>query len=1337
MAERKWGAISSGATFEALATTIVFFEDPKATLFGRRGKDGGQDARSGDLTRVFQAKHHEDGSSAATIRDAKKEAAKIQNYRQPSHARYDQWIGVTHWRLITNAAFNPTDKQTWDTEVVPLFSAQGLVADYWERENLNGLLDKHPELHRSFFENETRAFLSVPELRERLPAQEPFLRRNELGSFCGRVDELKAVRDFLASSQPFLVVHGAGGMGKTRLLVEAGEAIASENTWQVLWANIASMTASAAWFDSVVPERPTLLLLDEPSDDEVLKQLSEQLGGRLSRTAQWKVAVAVRSPKDPVLRFLFSSRMRPRVRELPIGALLQVDAEAMCRDILGNGKLAALPEDRRHDAAREITRRFARHPVWLTLAIQLLEDRGDLTKVPETAKDLANEYLAEIECSQRDSPPEQVRNLLRWVALLGPINREDDSTIALLGEQAAAGGLSEVRRKLASLISNRSLIERGARNRFVELKPDVLRDHVLLSWLSVDVGFGHQPIVASDDAKALLETALGPVVSGNLSNLGRSILVSLSRTELLLRLSGHSVPLLADFFDKLRAATPGMSASQRLAMTRVLESVALVHPTATAAVVKVMRTSTAADVRVDGIFGERVIRQSDVLLALAWPLFHAAMGAQDGTACEAVLRELCALTEAEAELAPQLERGLPHDGKRAAALVERVLEGGQHFWGDFDEAARKLAEELLTMLSSQPPTNGKLALLQALVQPTIAVRRSQTWNDEQAVRIQQFAIGPKHPGWSTRSTLLARIKELLSADATPVESRVALWPLFCEAHRDLNVVCKRDKADDPYYQFLLDDLVWAREFLLHRKVTFEELSRARELWDWHHRFETDLRLKAVSEQLEEVYATNNLASEFEPLLNHDESSQREQRIAAKAAEIASVEKADGIAAFVEKAIAFLGAEHRLYQLMQVAWYLGERWPEQDVVRKFVYHSLQQATVGPRSDFGVMTAVGWAAFVRKGNHPERTASLVAELMAACGSDEQRANLLLQIYGRIPKLHWVGKFTVEEHTLLRGQSKLFVDTGRSAPYIGAVALTLEHDWPSLRVMLERLLPSLPIETRSSALRSLIDGLAWAVRDGDPSSLPAGLSEWLLNQLLTIPDFDDLDGNVVWQLDGFFKRVGRVQIVWLPQALAVRKELESRKSGPIKFRAVSDHSRFSKHLRPIAASDVEDAAVRQAVGRLLDFAEDNGSVGYYLPEVLRDVDPDGLVVPEEVCARLMAVSDLEQVRRFARIAGVHAVGSPAWRHIAKAAIAAIRLLDEDAARVIFSVIGERGVRSWSGEHGQVPAIFLSAVNDARAALEAESDPVLRPFWVWRLATAEAELRDEIERAKENRGE
>ena len=86
MAHRDWNRITSGAMFEALTTTLLFFEDPKAALFGRRGKDGGQDARSGDGTCVFQAKHHEDGSAAKAVADAKKEAAKIAEYRKPPKA---------------------------------------------------------------------------------------------------------------------------------------------------------------------------------------------------------------------------------------------------------------------------------------------------------------------------------------------------------------------------------------------------------------------------------------------------------------------------------------------------------------------------------------------------------------------------------------------------------------------------------------------------------------------------------------------------------------------------------------------------------------------------------------------------------------------------------------------------------------------------------------------------------------------------------------------------------------------------------------------------------------------------------------------------------------------------------------------------------------------------------------------------------------------------------------------------------------------------------------------------------------------------------------------------
>ncbi|WP_395838832.1 hypothetical protein [Cystobacter fuscus] len=1336
MAERKWGAITSGVTFESLATTVVFFEDPNAALFGRRGKDGGQDARSGDGTRVFQAKHHENGSAAAAIRDAKSEAEKIEKYRQPSHGRYKQWKSVTHWRLVTNSAFNPTDKQIWDAEVVPLFAKQGLVADYWERENLNALLDKHPEIHRSFFENETRAFLSLPEVKERLPHQEPFLRREELGPFCGRELEFSKIREFLASPHLFLVVHGAGGMGKTRLLIEAGEMLMSEGEWQVLWANVASMAATGAWFESVVPERATLLLIDEPSDESILQQLAEQLGGRVGRTARWKMAVAVRSPKDPVLRFLRGARMKPRVWELPIAALPSTDAERMCAALLETGPLGKLSEDDRRQTAHTLSRRFSRHPVWLTLAVQHIEDHGNLKQIPANAKDLADEYIHEIMRSQSDSSPESVRDLLRWVALVGTVNREDDATIKMIGEGSGAGTVVEVQRKLASLVGRRVLIERGAHNRFVELKPDVLRDHVLLNWLSADVGFGNQPIVASEDARALLETVRSAALRGPLNGLGRAILVSLARTEFLLRLSGYDLQLFAGFFGALEEAVPTMTASQRLALAGVLEIIAPFHPRAAASLSMTMRRTPTLDETFEGIFGPKIVGQSDIVLALAWPLFQGAMGAESADDREVLLRELCALAEAEAELAPRLKRGLPNDGKRADALVKRVLEGGPQFWSEFDETAKQLGIELLTELTQRPPTLGQTALLKALVQPVVALERRQTWNDEHAFHIQTFAIGPEHSAWAARRELLDQVKAALSSDSTPLESRIQLWHVLAEAHRNINQLCRRGRSDQ-YYAPLLDDLVWAYQALARRHASMEELGAARKIWDWHRRFESDPNLKDASIKLENLYATNELAKEFEPLLSHDDWEQKGTRAAAKGAKLASASKPEEITSFIDRAISFFGQDDKLHSLTDVAWSLGEHAATSDIVRLFVKDCLKQSSVSPRSNFGVTTAVSWVASVRKGDHPERAHVLVTELMAACGSDNQRANLLLHIYGRVPKLREVGDFTVDEHALMRRAGPLFTSTGHGAAFLAALALTLEHNWATLRPLLEEVLLAISPDRQPQAVRGLIDAVYWAVREANVAQLPKDLAKWLLSQLLLLPDFDDFGDNEEWHLEEILKRIGYVDVSWLPSALKHRRDQEAMQRGENTARAVSYHARISKYVRRITASDVNEIEVTKALDALLSFVSDNGSVGYHLPEVLHDVDPEGLLVPAAVETRLQADVEPELVRRLARIGRAYAVGSGPWRIIAKAAIRAGMPHGSEILRSIFGALDEQGVQSWSGTLGEVPVIFMRAVDAAQTALKAEADEDLRPFWQYRLIIAEADLHEQEERAKEERGE
>jgi hypothetical protein len=235
----------------------------------------------------------------------------------------------------------------------------------------------------------------------------------------------------------------------------------------------------------------------------------------------------------------------------------------------------------------------------------------------------------------------------------------------------------------------------------------------------------------------------------------------------------------------------------------------------------------------------------------------------------------------------------------------------------------------------------------------------------------------------------------------------------------------------------------------------------------------------------------------------------------------------------------------------------------------------------------------------------------------------------------------------------------------------------------------------------------------------------------------DLDELGGNVEWYLEDTLKLVDRAPLSWLPGALAARSELETKKGRPTGFRAVGYNVRLSKYVKSITSADVTDVAVQDAVRAIIDIGADHGTVGYYLPEVLCEVDPEGLVVPAEVAKRLTVAAGLEGVRRGARIGGAYVVGSPPWRTIAKAALASTAAASSEARRALCEALGERGIRSFSGMPGEVPEIFVAAVNNARAALNAEADADLQPFWEWRLADAEADLRYEQERAKEERGE
>lgn len=1328
--ELPWRAIASGATLEWLIAVLVFLEDPNAKLFGRPGKDGGQDVRSGDGTTVYQTKFHARGTAADAIADAKAEAATVASYRAPSHPRASQWASVTQWVLATNVAFNPTDDERWKNEVEPLFAAMGMTARYWGQREVEARVIEHPEVRDSFFGGQTRVFLSLPEAKARLLDDEMFARRDDLLQLRGRSEALEEIDAFLHSERRFLLLHGEGGVGKTRLLFEAGLTAGETGDRVALWANISSMEASSGWFAGVPQGRDVVLLVDEPESDEILKVLVEQMTPITAPMARWKVIVAVRSPKDPVVRYLKSPRLRSRLSEIKLAPLGSDAAAALCVELLQTGLLSGKVDVAA--AGAELARRFGAHPIWMRLAVEVLERDGDLRAIPQTAEELADQYVEEIVAAPGPERRDERQRLLRWVSMFGTINSEEQRGLELLAQRAALPGASEAKAGLAALARRGALRTRGARNRLFDVKPDVLRDHVLARWLAVDVGVDEPSLEPSSDAHALVAelSAVAQVASMSLAQ--RTILATLARTDFVLRVAGRPVELVSAILGDIEQAIPSMSASARVFCAELLADVGDAAPEPTISLARALRQTPVEPEKVTNIFRTRTVSKDDVVLALAWGVFHAAMGAETPELRRRAFGELCALVQAEAEAVPRLLRGLPNDGKRAAALVERAIEGGRNFWGSYREPALVEARAVLAALKQREPDAGTKALLDAVVVPMTAVARREEWSDEQAFHIQNYVILPGDGRWSAREELLSILKGVLESESAPLGSRIALWGTFARAHSSANQA-EGDVADEvraPIRDSVTADLDWTLTTLKRRTLSLEELRAAREVWHWHARFEEDPARKRTAEELEGIFEHNDLAREFEALTDFDRWEGHDKVAEAKAQALVHAGPPE-IEAFVLRAVAYMG-EGGFHRVLQVAAKIGHVCGE-DVVA-FAKASLKATTVTPLVQFATIILAAWLRDMRAGNSAESAPAEARAVFDCAGSDAVGVHVLWRFYCGTPPPLGYGDIRDAEVADIRARADLFLGQMHGGAFLEGITWGLRYDWDGYRALAESVLDRIPKEHIGHAVARLVDAVFWVVefsRPGkrtvhDPRPLPEGLGIWLLDQLLRAPDLDS-DGSMHWHVEKVLEVVGRPTVAWLAGAI-------QRSFGTAEGRLPS-HNRLSKYVCPIDAEMAQDPAICAAVGVLVDASQSRHAIGYSLPKHLRDIDPAGLVVPDVVADALAhAGADHERVWRLARLAGPLDQTSPAWRTIARAALTAASRLGPKDRRSVHFALTEKSSRAFAIRKGEVPEQFSQAVTRARERLENEAEEQFLPLWEDQLAAAEAELREWQDRAQED---
>ena len=205
MSEINWGMINSGGAFESLMHALVFAEEPNSILFGRPGKDSGQDARSLDGTHIYQAKYYSGLKMDKAVELALAELKKIKLYKTPGHANYKHWQFANRWTLVANITINPNDLRKWD-DVVQAFQNEGFRdVDYWGLETLEQKLIQHPEIRDVFFEGTNRTLVGLRESYEWLGLTSPGKSFIDV-DYVGHGDLFAKVQEFSASNKRLLTI---------------------------------------------------------------------------------------------------------------------------------------------------------------------------------------------------------------------------------------------------------------------------------------------------------------------------------------------------------------------------------------------------------------------------------------------------------------------------------------------------------------------------------------------------------------------------------------------------------------------------------------------------------------------------------------------------------------------------------------------------------------------------------------------------------------------------------------------------------------------------------------------------------------------------------------------------------------------------------------------------------------------------------------------------------------------------------------------------------------------------------------------------------------------------
>lgn len=287
---------------------------------------------------------------------------------------------------------------------------------------------------------------------------------NHKGMFVGRDDQLHRLLEFMAGSDPVLILSAPGGSGKSRLLLEAAAAATARAALKVLFVD-----AGATWSaDDInrLPRTPTVLIFDDAHRRHDLDRL---IAACRTQNEHVRFIVSCRPSAIEIVRPLLTRTINstdPTTIDLPL--LAKEDAQALAEYHLGTGL--------RHLAER-LVKLADCNPLVIGVGARCIAKRlvapEVLERTPEEFRLAVLDRLLDDPGLNQDATGR--KNILTVISTIGPITTESAELVTAFAEHIDMPE-HQLRGLLANLERSGFLMRRG---RLVRVSPDVLADHLL------------------------------------------------------------------------------------------------------------------------------------------------------------------------------------------------------------------------------------------------------------------------------------------------------------------------------------------------------------------------------------------------------------------------------------------------------------------------------------------------------------------------------------------------------------------------------------------------------------------------------------------------------------------------------------------------------------------------------------------------------------------------------------------------------------------------------------------------------------------------------------------